>query len=106
MLRDGRIRKATAASVGWANHLAALDLAPMLARLYVARDRDAAGRMAAKRLHARGSAAGIDVRDLMPIWGDFNEDLCRLGHGILRAHLGDQLAPADVLRFLGRPDSA
>ena len=62
-----------------ANHLAALDLAPMLARLYVARDRDAAGRMAAERLHARGSAAGIDVRDLVPVWGDFNEDLRRLG---------------------------
>ena len=87
-----------------ANHLAALEFAPMLARLYVARDRDAAGRMAAGRLHARGSAAGIEVRDLMPVWGDFNEDLCRLGTGILRAHLGDQLAPADVLRFLGRQD--
>jgi hypothetical protein len=84
-----------------ANHLAALEFAPMLARLYVARDRDAAGRMAAERLHERGSAAGIDVRDLVPVWGDFNEDLCRLGHGILRTHLGNQLAPADVLRFLG-----
>jgi hypothetical protein len=89
-----------------ANHLAALELAPMLARLYVARDRDAAGRMAAERLHARGSAAGIDVRDLVPVHGDFNEDLSRLGPGILRAHLGDQLAPADVLRFLGPRDSA
>jgi Toprim domain-containing protein len=89
-----------------ANHLAALEFAPMLARLYVARDRDAAGRMAAERLHARGSAEGITVRDLMPVWGDFNEDLCRLGSGILRTHLGDQLAPADVLRFLGRQDSA
>jgi hypothetical protein len=78
----------------------------MLARLYVARDRDAAGRMAAGRLHARGGAAHIDVRDLMPVWGDFNEDLCRLGTAILRTHLGDQLAPADVLRFLGRQDSA
>ena len=89
-----------------ANHLAALDLAPMLARLYVARDRDAAGRMAAERLQARGSAAHIEVRDLVPVWGDFNEDLCRLGLGVLRAHLGDQLAPADVLRFLGPQDSA
>jgi hypothetical protein len=50
-----------------ANHLAALEFAPMLARLYVARDRDAAGRMAAERLHARGSAAGIDVRDLTSV---------------------------------------
>jgi len=89
-----------------ANHLAALEFAPMLARLYVARDRDAAGRMAAERLHARGGAADIEVRDLVPVWGDFNEDLCRLGTGMLRAHLGDQLATADVLRFLGRQDSA
>jgi hypothetical protein len=88
-----------------ANHLAALEFAPTLARLYVARDRDAAGRMAAGRLHARGSVAHIDVRDLMPVWGDFNEDICRFGTGILRAHLGDQLAPADVLRFLGPHDS-
>jgi hypothetical protein len=90
-----------------ANHLAALDFAPALARLYIARDRDAAGRMAAERLHARGGAAGVDVRDLVPVcWGDFNEDIRRLGPGILRAHLGDQLAPADVLRFLGGQDSA
>jgi Toprim domain len=82
-----------------ANHLAALEFAPMLARLYVARDRDAAGRMAAERLHARGSAAGIDVRDLIPVWDDFNEDICRFGPGTLRAHLGDQLTPADQ-RFL------
>ena len=85
-----------------ANHLAALDLAPMLARLYVARDRDAAGRMAAERLHARGSAAHIEVRDLVPVCDDFNEDLRRLGPGVLQARLRDQLAPADVLRFLGR----
>ena len=65
-----------------ANHLAALELAPMLARLYVARDRDAAGRMAAERLQARGSAADIEVRDLVPVCGDFNEDLCRLGPGV------------------------
>ena len=37
----------------------------------------------------------------MPVWGDFNEDLRRLGPGMLRARLGDQLTPADVLRFLG-----
>ncbi len=83
-----------------ANHLAALEFAPPLARLYVACDRDAAGRMASERLRQRGSAAGIDVRDLVPLCGDFNEDMRRLGPGILRAHLSDQLAPADVLRFL------
>jgi hypothetical protein len=89
-----------------ANHLSALDLSPMLARLYVARDRDAAGRMAAERLHARGSAAGIDVRNLVPVCDDFNEDIRWLGPGILRTHLADQLAPADVLRFLGPQERA
>jgi Toprim domain len=84
----------------------AAEFAPMLARLYIARDRDAAGRMAVGRLHERGSAAGIDVRDLMPVWGDFNEDICRFGTGMLRAHLAEQIAPADVLRFIGRQDSA
>jgi Toprim domain-containing protein len=89
-----------------ANHLAALDLAPMLARLYVARDRDAAGRMAAERLHARGRDAGIDVRDLMPARSDFNVDLRRLGPDAMLARLADQLAPADALRFLRRRDAA
>jgi hypothetical protein len=89
-----------------ANHLAALDLAPMLARLYVARDRDAAGRMAAERLHARGRDAGIEVRDLMPARSDFNADLRRLGADAMLARLADQLAPADVLRFVRHRDAA
>jgi hypothetical protein len=89
-----------------ANHLAALDLAPMLARLYVARDRDAAGRMAAERLHARGRDAGIEVRDLMPVRSDFNVDLRRLGSDIMLARLAGQLAPADALRFVRHRDAA
>lgn len=89
-----------------ANHLAALDLAPMLARLYVARDRDAAGRLAAERLHARGRDAGIEVRDLMPARSDFNVDLRRLGPDAMLARLADQLVPADVLRFVRRRDAA
>lgn len=89
-----------------ANHLAALDLAPMLARLYVARDRDAAGRMAAERLHARGREAGIEVRDLMPARSDFNVDLRRFGPDAMLARLADQLAPADALRFVRRLDAA
>ena len=42
----------------------------------------------------------IDVRDLMPVWGDFNEDLQQLGADELRAALRVQLVPEDVLRFL------
>ena len=83
-----------------ANHLAALDLAPTLRRLYVARDNDAAGLTAANRLHERGTRAGVDVRDLVPVHGDFNLDLCRLGPVAMLAHLAAQLAPFDLARFL------
>ena len=83
-----------------ANHLAALELAQTLRRLYVARDNDAAGLGAANRLHERGITAGIDVRDLMPVHADFNLDLCRLGPMAMLAHLAAQLVPSDLARFL------
>jgi len=84
-----------------ANHLAALELPSALRRLYVARDNDAAGRHAAERLRER--AAGLDVRELVPVHADFNLDLCRLGLDGMRALLTDQLAPIDRPRFL--PDN-
>jgi Toprim domain len=91
-----------------ANHLAALDLSPTpgsgprqaLRRLYVARDNDAAGLKAMTRLHERGIAAGIEIRELVPVYGDFNVDLCRLGPQGMRAHLAGQLVPSDRTRFL------
>jgi Toprim domain len=86
-----------------ANHLAALDLPPALRRLYVARDNDAAGLRAAERLRERGIAAGIEIRELVPVHGDFNLDLCRLGPDGTRAHLADQLVSSDRTRFL--PDT-
>ena len=82
-----------------ANHLAALAFAPSWRRLYVARDNDAAGSHAATRLHERGQAAGIEVRDLVPVHEDFNADLCALGPAALLAHLAPQLVPADLARF-------
>ena len=82
-----------------ANHLAALAFAPSWRRLYVARDNDAAGHRAARRLRERGQAAGIDVRDLVPVHEDFNADLCALGPATLLAHLAPQLVPADLARF-------
>jgi Toprim domain-containing protein len=82
-----------------ANHLAVIELPPALRRLYAARDNDAAGLKAASRLHERGTAAGIDVRDLVPVHGDFNLDLCRLGPDGMLAHLADQLVPSDLARF-------
>ena len=83
-----------------ANHLAALEFARAWRRLYVARDNDAAGINAANRLHERGAAAGIDVRDFVPVHADFNLDLCRLGPEAMLAHLAAQLAPSDRARFL------
>ena len=85
-----------------ANHLAALEPPPALRRLYVVRDNDAAGLYAAKRLHERGGDAGIDVRDLVPVHGDFNLDLCRLGPAMMLAHVAPQLDPSDRARFLPR----
>jgi hypothetical protein len=80
-----------------ANHLAALDLSSALRRLYVARDNDAAGLKAAGRLRER--AAGLDVRELVPVHGDFNLDLRRLGRDAMFAHLADPLVPDDLERF-------
>jgi Toprim domain len=87
-----------------ANHLAALDLSPSLRRLYVARDNDAAGLKAAMRLHERTASAQIDVRDLVPVHGDFNLDLCRLGPAALLDHLAAQLVPSDLSRFAPAED--
>ncbi len=84
------------------NHLAALVLPPGLRRLYVARDNDAAGLHAAERLHQRGESIGIDVRDLVPVYADFNLDLCRLGPAAMLDHLADQLLPADRAVALAR----
>jgi hypothetical protein len=80
-----------------ANHLAALALPGGVQRLYIARDGDAAGTRAAERLRAHAEAAGVlDVRDLYPMHGDFNDDLRRLGAAWLAGHVGAQLDPADV----------
>jgi len=85
-----------------ANHLAALVFSPSLARLYVARDNDGAGRFAVERLVERGGTMGIEVRPLVPGADDFNADLLRLGPDRMRERLVNQLAPDDVQRFLLR----
>jgi hypothetical protein len=83
-----------------ANHLAAILLPATLRRLYVARDRDAAGDVAVAALTERARAAGIEALTLSPTLGDFNEDLRNLGVDELRATLPVQLVPEDVQRFL------
>ncbi len=82
-----------------ANHLAALDLPPNLRRLYVARDNDEAGRLAAVRLRDRAAGAELEMFELTPVLADFNVDLCQLGAATLLRHLVPQLAPADRVRF-------
>jgi hypothetical protein len=88
-----------------AGHLAALQLPATLVRLYVARDRDAAGRMALRRLQARGREVGIEVRALQSVHGDINTDLVKLGPEVLCRRLAEQLDPADGRRFLVEPDT-
>lgn len=83
-----------------ANHLAAMLLPSNLRRLYIARDADAAGAVAATALVQRARAVGIEAIPLSPRLDDFNEDLRGFGVDELRAALRTQLAPEDVIRFL------
>ena len=64
-------------------HLAAILFPPMLQRLYVARDHDAAGDAAFGILTDRAQAAGIELMSLMPELGDFNDDLREHGASVL-----------------------
>jgi Toprim domain len=81
-------------------HLGALLLPEGLLRLYIAIDRDPAGRGAAERLSARATEAGIAVRVLQPRLGDFNDDLRANGVEALRQHLAGQIGPEDRHRLL------
>lgn len=84
------------------SHLAAILFPPTLRRLYVARDRDAAGDAAYGILTERAQAAGIELLSLMPLLGDFNDDLQRDGADGLGQCLIAQLHEADRARFLRR----
>jgi hypothetical protein len=83
-----------------ANHLAALLLPPTLRRLYIARDNDTAGEVAAMALSERAESAGVEAITWTPRRGDFNEDLRAFGLDALRAALRVQLVPKDVARFM------
>ncbi len=78
-----------------ANHLAALELAAGLRRLYIARDNDPAGRRAAGTLADRARGAGVEALTLVPALDDFNGDLRRLGVEVLSGRLHTQLALTD-----------
>ena len=82
-------------------HLGAVLLPEGVQRLYIAIDRDAAGRGAAERLRARATEIGITVRVLEPRLGDFNDDLRAYGKEALRQHLAGQIGPEDRHRLSG-----
>lgn len=84
------------------SHLAAILFPPGLRRLYVARDRDAAGDAAYGILTERAQAAGLELLPLIPLLGDFNDDLQRDGVDGLGQRLITQLHDADRARFLRR----
>lgn len=62
-----------------------------VARLLIARDRDAEGEAAAERLAMRCAEAGIEATVLVPEGGDFNDDLRALGAGELARRVGRSL---------------
>jgi hypothetical protein len=81
-------------------HLAAMLFPETLRRLYVLRDNDPAGERASATLINRATAEGIEAIVLTPAFGDFNDDLRRIGAQGLQAALRGQLAPQDVVRFM------
>lgn len=81
-------------------HLGAFDPSPGLCRLYIAVDRDEAGKLAADRLSARAEARGIEAIQLQPTRGDFNDDIREFGADAMRTALRPQLAPEDVTRLI------
>jgi len=82
-------------------HLGAVLLPEGLQRLYIAIDRDPAGRGAAERLSAKATGVGISVRVLEPRLGDFNDDLWANGKEALRQHLAGQIGPEDRQLLFG-----
>lgn len=79
-----------------AAHLAAVRFPSGLRRLYVICDRDPAGDAARETLVARAAAVGIEAVALVPVRGDFNDDLRGFGIGSVRVGLRAQLRPEDV----------
>lgn len=76
-------------------HLAAIAFPPTLKRLYVARDRDAAGDAALATLVERAYPLGIEVIALSPQLCDFNDDLRAFSPTRLAADIAAQLRPED-----------
>ena len=84
-----------------AAHLAAIEFPPVLRRLYIARDNDAAGRKAHDDLASRAQEVGIDALPLGARLDDFNDDLRQFGTEAMRADVRVQLMPEDAKQFIG-----
>jgi hypothetical protein len=97
------VREAAPGLPVWAalssSHLGAVLLPVGLQRLYIAIDRDPAGRRAAERLTTRATEVGIAVRVLEPRLADFNDDLRAHGPEALRRHLAEQIGSEDRKRL-------
>ena len=83
-----------------AAHLAALEFPAPLRRLYVARERDAAGRAAFATLAERAVPLGIAILPLDPAVDDLNSDLVQMGHSQLAASIAPQMHVVDAERLL------
>lgn len=81
-------------------HLAVLGFPASLRRLYVARDRDAAGLAAFDALTERSAPLGIDVRPLDPRLDDFNSDFVLVGRTDMTAWVRSQMQPFDAAHYL------
>lgn len=81
-------------------HLAGIQFGNRLRRLYVARDRDKAGDAAHAILTDRAQAVGIELVSLIPVLGDFNDDLRQRGASALKASVIAQLLDADRASFV------
>lgn len=83
-----------------AAHLAALEFPAPLRRLYVARERDEAGRAAFATLAERTASLGIDILPLDPALDDLNSDLMQMGRSQLATSIAPQMYVVDAERML------
>lgn len=78
-----------------AQNLGVFQTAATLRRLYIAADRDDVGMRAAERLYWRAVDQGVNAAILLPILGDFNDDLLNADIAAMKTSLAAQLHPSD-----------
>ncbi len=83
-----------------AQNLGAFRCDKSLKRLYIAADRDEAGRRAANLLRRHALKLGVDAIIMFPILKDFNDDLLMADRAAVSASIMAQLHPSDRASFL------